>query len=189
MTLIGFDEGPAIAPLNLVGDQLGLTDGGGFWDVIGTLNDNFGVLGYVIVGLFVVAWLVSFVVYRLERYDEIEAIRALRAEAACASSKAARSIISSPTSSAASRSAGASRQGVANHETRHGSKVNGDFGLTRRCDSLGAPNHLWDATWPRQPASLRAQPPARQQAKGSIKTRRKAASRNNRFLLEILQTK
>jgi High-affinity nickel-transport protein len=60
--------------LNLVGDQLGPTDGGGFWDAIGTLNDNFGVLGYVIVGLFVVAWLVSFVVYRLERYDEIEAI-------------------------------------------------------------------------------------------------------------------
>ena len=42
--------------------------------------------------------------------------------------------LSSPTSSTASRSAGASRQGVANHE-----KVNGDFGLTRRCDSLGAP--------------------------------------------------
>ncbi len=59
--------------LNLVGDQLGLTDGGGFWGAIGTLNDNFGVLGYVIVGIFVVAWLVSFVVYRLKRYDEIEA--------------------------------------------------------------------------------------------------------------------
>ena len=41
--------------LNLVGDQLGLTDGGGLWGAIGTLNDNFGVLGYVIVGLFVVA--------------------------------------------------------------------------------------------------------------------------------------
>src|SRR5271156_141854 len=26
--------------------------------------------------------------------------------------------------------------------TRHGSQVNGDFGLTRRCDSLGAPNQL-----------------------------------------------
>jgi len=61
--------------LNLVGDKLGLTDGCGFWDVIGTLNDNFGVLGYVIVGLFVVvSWLVSFVVYRLKRYGEIEAI-------------------------------------------------------------------------------------------------------------------
>ena len=60
--------------LNLVGDQLGLTDGGGFWGAIGTLNDNFGILGYVIVGLFVVAWLVSFVVYRLKRYGEIKAV-------------------------------------------------------------------------------------------------------------------
>jgi high-affinity nickel-transport protein len=60
--------------LNLIGDQLGLTDGGGFWGAIGTLNDNFGVLGYVIVGIFVVAWIVSFVVYRLKRYDEIEAV-------------------------------------------------------------------------------------------------------------------
>ncbi len=60
--------------LNLIGDQLGLTDAGGFWGAIGTLNDNFGVLGYVIVGIFVVAWLVSLVVYRLKRYDEIEAV-------------------------------------------------------------------------------------------------------------------
>ncbi|HYA74595.1 MAG TPA: HoxN/HupN/NixA family nickel/cobalt transporter [Roseiarcus sp.] len=60
--------------LNLIGDQLGLTDGGGFWGAIGALNDNFGALGYVIVGIFVVAWLVSFVVYRLKRYDEIETV-------------------------------------------------------------------------------------------------------------------
>jgi high-affinity nickel-transport protein len=59
--------------LNLIGDELGLTDGGGFWGMIGALNDNFGVLGYVIVGIFVVAWLVSYVVYRINRYDEIEA--------------------------------------------------------------------------------------------------------------------
>ena len=36
--------------LNLIGDQLGLTDGGGFWGAIGSLNDNFGMLGYLIVG-------------------------------------------------------------------------------------------------------------------------------------------
>jgi high-affinity nickel-transport protein len=59
--------------LNLIGDQLGLTDGGGFWGMIGALNDNFGVLGYVIVGIFIVAWLLSYVVYRINRYDEIEA--------------------------------------------------------------------------------------------------------------------
>jgi nickel/cobalt transporter (NiCoT) family protein len=58
--------------LNLIADRLGLTDGGGFWGAIGSLNDNFGVLGYVIVGIFVVSWLVSYLVYRAKGYDEIE---------------------------------------------------------------------------------------------------------------------
>jgi high-affinity nickel-transport protein len=58
--------------LNLIGDQLGLTDGGGFWGAIGAINDNFGILGYIIVGIFVLSWLISFMVYRAKRYDEIE---------------------------------------------------------------------------------------------------------------------
>ncbi len=60
--------------LNLIGDQLGLTDGGGFWGAIGALNDNFGVIGFAIVGIFVVAWLVSYIVYRVNRYDDIEVL-------------------------------------------------------------------------------------------------------------------
>jgi high-affinity nickel-transport protein len=60
--------------LNLIGDQLGLTDGGGFWGMIGALNDNFGEIGYLIIGIFALAWLVSFVVYRLKRYDDIETV-------------------------------------------------------------------------------------------------------------------
>jgi nickel/cobalt transporter (NiCoT) family protein len=60
--------------LNLIGDQLGLTDGGVFWGAIGSLNDNFRVLGYIIVGIFVIAWLVSYLVYRAKRYDEIEVL-------------------------------------------------------------------------------------------------------------------
>jgi high-affinity nickel-transport protein len=58
--------------LNLIGDQLGLADGGGFWGAIGAINDNFGLLGYLIVGVFVAAWAISYVVYRVNRYDEIE---------------------------------------------------------------------------------------------------------------------
>jgi high-affinity nickel-transport protein len=58
--------------LNLIGGQLGLTDGGGFWGAIGSLSDNFGVLGYVIVGVFIAAWAISYVVYRVNGYDEIE---------------------------------------------------------------------------------------------------------------------
>ncbi len=59
--------------LNLIGDRLGLTGGGGFWGAIGAVNDNFGVLGAIIVGIFVLSWLISFAVYRAKRYDEIEA--------------------------------------------------------------------------------------------------------------------
>jgi high-affinity nickel-transport protein len=58
--------------LNLIGDQLGLTDGGGFWGAIGDINDNFGILGYVIIGIFVLAWLGSLAFYKLKRYDELE---------------------------------------------------------------------------------------------------------------------
>ena len=46
--------------------------GGGFWGAIGSLNDNFGLLGYLIVGIFIVAWLVSYLIYRAKNYDEIE---------------------------------------------------------------------------------------------------------------------
>jgi high-affinity nickel-transport protein len=59
--------------LNLIGDRLGLTDEGGFWGAIGALNDNFGTLGYVIVGIFAVAWIVSFAIYQIKGFDRIEA--------------------------------------------------------------------------------------------------------------------
>jgi len=59
-----------IEALGLLGDQLQL--GGWFWDGIGALNGNFGTLGYGIVGLFIVSWIVSTLIYRLRRYDDIE---------------------------------------------------------------------------------------------------------------------
>src|SRR5271155_1836231 len=58
--------------LNLIGDQFGLTEDGGFWGAIGAVNDNFGTLGYIIVGIFVLSWLISFLIYRAKGYDEIE---------------------------------------------------------------------------------------------------------------------
>ncbi|KAJ2961936.1 hypothetical protein NQZ79_g2878 [Umbelopsis isabellina] len=45
---------------------------GGFWDFIATLNDNFGIIGYVIIGAFVLSWLVSAIVYRLLGYHKLE---------------------------------------------------------------------------------------------------------------------
>ena len=58
--------------LNLVGDQLGLTDRGGFWGAIGEINDNFGLLGYVIIGVFIVSWIGSVAFYKFMGYDHIE---------------------------------------------------------------------------------------------------------------------
>ena len=58
--------------LNLIGDELGLTEGGGFWGAIGDINENFGLLGYVIIGVFAVAWLGSVVFYKFMRYDELD---------------------------------------------------------------------------------------------------------------------
>jgi len=60
----------SVEALGLLEDRLGLT--GGFWNFIGALNDNFGALGYLIIGIFAVSWLVSVAFYRLSGYDEIE---------------------------------------------------------------------------------------------------------------------
>jgi nickel/cobalt transporter (NiCoT) family protein len=51
-----------IEALGLMADRLGLD--GPFWSLIGRLNDNFGDLGYAIVALFAVSWLVSAALYR-----------------------------------------------------------------------------------------------------------------------------
>jgi high-affinity nickel-transport protein len=58
--------------LNLIGDQLGLTDGGGFWGAIGAVNDNFGILGYVIIGIFALSWIGSVAFYKFKGYDKLE---------------------------------------------------------------------------------------------------------------------
>jgi high-affinity nickel-transport protein len=60
-----------IEALGLIGDKLGLE--GPFWRFIEWLNDNFGFLGYGIVGFFVVSWLGSFVLYKLKGYDRLDA--------------------------------------------------------------------------------------------------------------------
>jgi|SRR5665213_1427204 len=45
---------------------------GVYWDFIGKLNENFGTLGYCIVGLFAVSWIVSIGIYKWRRFDELE---------------------------------------------------------------------------------------------------------------------
>lgn len=62
-----------IEALGLLADQLKLQ--GPVWDAIGTLNDNFGTLGFVIIGIFAFSWIVSVVIYRAKRFDELEVSR------------------------------------------------------------------------------------------------------------------
>jgi high-affinity nickel-transport protein len=61
-----------VETLGLLADQLHLE--GMFWESIGRLNDNFGLLGFLIIGLFLASWLVSAAIYRIKGYDEIEAL-------------------------------------------------------------------------------------------------------------------
>jgi len=59
-----------IEALGLIADQLNLK--GAVWDAIGSLNDNFGILGYIIIGIFALSWIASVVIYRVKRLDEVE---------------------------------------------------------------------------------------------------------------------
>jgi high-affinity nickel-transport protein len=61
-------------------EALGLLAGrfqpqGVFWNLIRTLNGNFGFLGYGIVGLFALSWIVSIAIYKWRRFDLLEVKR------------------------------------------------------------------------------------------------------------------
>ena len=59
-----------IEALGLAGDQFGLT--GPFWEGIAALNGHFGTIGYLIIAVFVLSWLLSAVIYRARGYDRLE---------------------------------------------------------------------------------------------------------------------
>ncbi len=60
-----------IEALGLIGGGLGLE--GPFWEFIGGLNDNFGTLGFAIIGVFVASWALSAVIYKAKGYDRLDA--------------------------------------------------------------------------------------------------------------------
>ena len=66
-----------IEALSIVSNRLNL--GGGFWDFVGNLSQNFGTIGYLIIGLFVLSWLISTIVYKVRKYDDIEVSVAAKA--------------------------------------------------------------------------------------------------------------
>src|SRR6266487_1945643 len=56
--------------LNIIATELNLS--GPVWDQIGDLTSNFGVVGVVIVLLFLASWAISTIIYKVKRYDDIE---------------------------------------------------------------------------------------------------------------------
>jgi high-affinity nickel-transport protein len=54
--------------LSIVSNHVGLS--GGIWSFLGKLD--FGIVGFLIIGIFIASWLVSTIIYRVKRYDDIE---------------------------------------------------------------------------------------------------------------------
>ena len=59
-----------IEALGLMAEQFHLT--GRFWNFVGRLNDNFGMLGYLIIVIFAMSWIVSIAIYKWRRLDRFE---------------------------------------------------------------------------------------------------------------------
>ncbi len=54
--------------LNIIANEFNLT--GGLWDSLRNLD--FGILGGIIIGLFILSWVISTVIYKVKRYDDLE---------------------------------------------------------------------------------------------------------------------
>jgi high-affinity nickel-transport protein len=69
--IVAFAVG-GIESLGLIAEQFHLK--GRFWSFVGRLNDNFGTLGYIIVGLFVASWVISIAIYKWRRLDRFDVV-------------------------------------------------------------------------------------------------------------------
>jgi high-affinity nickel-transport protein len=59
-----------IEAFSIIGDKLELR--GWFWNLVGRLSSDFGTMGYFIIGIFVVSWIASTIIYKIQKYDEVE---------------------------------------------------------------------------------------------------------------------
>lgn len=59
-----------VEALGLIADKLGLE--GRFWDSIDGFNNNLTNFGYAVVGIFLLSWVVSTVVYRAKQFDQLQ---------------------------------------------------------------------------------------------------------------------
>lgn len=55
--------------LGLIADKLGLD--GGLWNLVGEMNDNLANFGYAVVGIFLLSWIISTIIYRAKGYDSL----------------------------------------------------------------------------------------------------------------------
>jgi len=62
-----------IEALGLMKKQMQLA--GPFWNVVDRMNENFNNLGFIIIGVFIVAWVASVFIYRYKDYDNLEVKR------------------------------------------------------------------------------------------------------------------
>lgn len=59
-----------IEVFNVIGDKLEMR--GWFWNSVGQLSGDFGKMGYFIIGIFLLSWMLSTVIYKLQKFDEME---------------------------------------------------------------------------------------------------------------------
>jgi high-affinity nickel-transport protein len=62
-----------IEALGLIKQQMQLS--GPFWNVVAQMNENFNNLGFIIIGIFIIAWVASVFIYRYKDYDSLEVKR------------------------------------------------------------------------------------------------------------------
>ena len=59
-----------IEAFSVIGDKLELK--GWFWDYVGRLSGDLGTMGYFIIGIFIISWMASTIIYKTQKYDEID---------------------------------------------------------------------------------------------------------------------
>jgi uncharacterized protein YggT (Ycf19 family) len=62
-----------IEALGLLADKFNLE--GGLWTSIRSLNGSLGMVGFIVIGVFVLCWIASALIYRWKRYDELLSCR------------------------------------------------------------------------------------------------------------------
>jgi len=54
----------SIETLRLLGDQIGFE--GRFWGMVAAVSDSFNQIGFIVIGLFVLAWMMSLIFSRVD---------------------------------------------------------------------------------------------------------------------------